>query len=198
MKLPKWNDDAALLAWVNWLLSDDELPVSSAFSLEPERDEVEVLLERDQRRAASEEREREAFEVALSGNFKALADLVDIEAKYPQLSLSPKSKELIAAYLRGEFKVKKGRQKQTVEQRWTSNPVYAAADEVADIENLLRLGFPNQRGFRQRAIDLAAAHAAIGRERLAEHLKSKHRMRLAEHQIERLKSLKTKSRKRRS
>ena len=164
-KLPRWGDDEALLAWIGPLIP------------EPFQDWLVVPPHVWNAPFTGLDRESEAIEAARQGNFKLLGYLMDPrQSVYRPQRLSPKSEALIAARLQGESKAKRGKPKQTEARRRLSNPVHAAADEVAIIENILRQHYPKQRGIRERAIDIAAARANISRERLAEHLKSKHRL----------------------
>jgi hypothetical protein len=131
-----------------------------------------------------EPREREAIAAARQGNFKLLAELLDptkpTKPKQPLPShrperLSAEAEVLIAAKLRGEHKVPRQRPTQTEAQRRAYNPAYAAADEVPIIQEILLRHFPGRRGYKRRAIEIAALRAGVDSDGVREHLRPKRR-----------------------
>jgi hypothetical protein len=175
---PKWNDDAGVAALVN-----DEF-------LEWERlDAMESVYRDEPDLTASElfaRMERNAVEAAERGDFKPLAEM--LKQKNPlikwlrrdlKLHLGPKADALLAERITGEDRGKRGRgrPKQTVEQRHINTPVHGAANEVEDIERILRRHYPDEKKIRERAITVAAERAGIRRQTLVNYLKSKRRIR---------------------
>jgi hypothetical protein len=171
---PKWNDDAAVAAWVGQAMPVQYSDYLFAELLPPLRPDVPMEWR------SFEAMEREALAAARQGSFKLLAYLLDPEPISPHLNrpqrLSRESEVLIARRLRGEFKGKKSRPKQPVARRRARTPVYAAADEVATIQGILRQHYPKERGIRDRAIAIAAARAGITPKRLRNHFRSKRRL----------------------
>jgi DNA primase len=179
MTPPKWNDDEALAAWVNQAMPAQHVDYLFEEALPTWRPDVPMSWE------SFEAQEREALAAARGGNFRLLAYLLDpdpdrfTDGKTRPVRLQRLSREsevLIASRLRGKFKVKKGAPKQPVARRRARTPVYAAADEVAIIHEILLRQYPMQRGIRDRAIAIAAKRAGIPRRRLFNHLKSKRRL----------------------
>jgi hypothetical protein len=124
--------------------------------------------------------EDEAIAAAKQGNFKLLGVLMNPPNHYGRPKrLSWEAEKLIAQYFQGTFKAQKPSGKNTGKktrrpvmteaQRRAKNPTHDAAKEVPIIENLLRQLCPGQRGYRERAIDMAAYRAGIDRDRLANH-----------------------------
>jgi hypothetical protein len=162
VKLPKWGDDAALTAWVSRLMPERHFDV-----LFPELITVQSGVPWQSWDAKA--MEREAFEAARQGDFRMLGWMLD-----KHMPLTRESMSLIAARLMGKLKAGPGAAKQAIARRRAANPVHNAADEVPAIQTILRQHYPKQRGIRDRAIDIAAARAEIGRGRLAYHLDSNH------------------------
>lgn len=154
-----WNDDKALLKWVSENLPD------------PPRDWLVMPWHQWHGPFTGPDREREAIAAAAAGDFKLLGILM--QQKVP---LDLEAKALLAAKLTGEFKVGRGRPKRTIAQRRAVEPIHEAADQVTVIQELLRQRFPKQTGLRDRAIDMAAALYGVKRERLAQQMRSKHRL----------------------
>jgi Asp-tRNA(Asn)/Glu-tRNA(Gln) amidotransferase B subunit len=146
-----WNDDDALADWVG-----QQLP-------QPPRDWL-VMPWHEWWGApfTQQDREREAVDEARKGNFKLLAALMQ-----QNVSLSKQARALVADRLLGGKAKTRGRPRQTVTQRRVRNPIHDAAALVPIIEKFLRQHFPKQRGYRDRAIDVAAHLAGLDRDRLA-------------------------------
>jgi hypothetical protein len=162
-EVPLWSDDAALIKWV-----DRQLPGPDWLIMPWHR------WWRGQFVGPPEDREREAIEAARLGNFKLLAELMDPPHEhlrsYRPERLSHEAEMLIAARLRGTFKAKRGKPPRR-------RPDDFAADEVAAIQELLKRHYPGQRGYRDRAIDIAAHRHGVDPERLRSHRAFKRRRR---------------------
>jgi hypothetical protein len=148
---PRWSDDAALIEWVG-----DQLPRDSLWMPWHQWWGGQFV-------GPPEDREREAVAAARLGNFKPLGTLVG-----QGQTLDPEAIDLIAARLSGDFKAKRGKP-----PRRRANDF--AADEVATIQELLQRHYPDQRGHRDRAIDIAAHRHGIDPERLRSHRAFKRR-----------------------
>ncbi len=169
-KLPKWDDDHAILAWIGPLMPERPNLVGPKFA----RPGIPLGW-------TQPAMEKEAMHAARQYHFKMLGYLIELNASVPAdewqaPQLSQEAYALIAAYLQGKVKAKNNPPKQSVARRWAKNPIHAAADEVVVIKNILRQHYPNQRGYRNRAINVSAARARIPPERLNKHLGSKDRI----------------------
>jgi hypothetical protein len=174
----KWNDDAGVAALVN-----DEF-------LEWERQDAMEWVDRFEPDFSASElfarMEYNAVQAAERGDFRPLAEM--LEQKNPfirwlrrdlKFHLGPKAEALLAGRITGKNsgKRRRGRPKQTVEQRHANSKVHGAADELKDIEAILRWHYPHEKKIRERAISIAAERAGKRRQTLVNYLKSKRRMR---------------------
>jgi hypothetical protein len=164
---PRFSDDAAVAALVNQLLD----------AAERERDRVfERLIDQVPLQTHGEvwgQIEQRAIERARLGDFKPLAALVERENPLYKILDKPLGSEvsrIAAARLRGEFKKKgRGPPRKDLDERLAASLVYDAADLLPRIEKILRERWPGQRGhqhegqqgYRDRAIDIAAARAGV-------------------------------------
>jgi hypothetical protein len=170
-----WNDTAALAERVGKIISEANDEAEYEFynlrwDTHPGIPMSEIL----------DSIEHDAVMAAEAGNFIPLGDLVERknplfgDFKSVDWDLKPATKALIAQRLRGEHKVPRGKPRQTADQRRANNPIHDAAAEVPLILNILRQHFPGRRGYRDRAIDIAAHRIGLKRDRLAKHMESKH------------------------
>jgi hypothetical protein len=176
---PKWNDDAGVAALVEDAFLEWERldAVDAGYRTEPgiPASELHASMERSAVEAAKERRD-----------FKELADIAALRNPFIRwlrtdlkIPLGPEAAALIAERITGKDRGKRGRgrPKQTVEQRHINTPVHGAANEVEDIERILRRHYPDEKKIRERAITVAAKRAGIRRQTLVNYLKSKRRIR---------------------
>jgi hypothetical protein len=188
---PKWNDEEAVAAYVNRLIqeADDEEErqhYMRDWSSVPGIPMSELW----------ESMERDAVAQAERGNFRKLADLIDgggdpdlilpnghplppnpliVELKSMGCRLGLRSEALIAGYLRGR-RGRRGRPKQTIEERRSSTRVHDAAAELKEIQDILRNNYLGERDLRERAIAIAADRAKIKYGTLKNYLRSRRRL----------------------
>ncbi len=150
MKLPPWNPEEAVFAWIQEELLElehqDPTWSEEYFASLP----VPTLAE------SLSSAERDAVAEARHGNFRMLGFLLDPRNPLSpafRASLAPKTWALIAARLDGSFRGPVGRRKQTEEEKRAANPIHNAADMVLFIEEILRRHYPKQkkRDIRHRA-----------------------------------------------
>ena len=171
VKPPKLSDDDALVAkWVGEIVDHaNDKQAAYDFVDELMRDHPPLRMS-----AILASMEREAIEAAEDRNLEPLGALIENPLFKDYGVLSPKAMAIISAKLRGTFKPRRGPHKQSRWQR-DLNPARGAAKEVDQIEHVLRTYYPKEKGHRDRAIGIAAARAAITRQKLETYLKSRHR-----------------------
>jgi hypothetical protein len=174
--IPKWNDDDAVAAWVGKVIDDARL--------EEERQFYTLPWDTDPGMTASEgfaAIERDAIAAAEGGNFRLLAEILDGSnpvirwMRSKGCHLGPRSEALIAGYLKGQ-RGRRGRPKETVDERRSGTPVHDAAAEFKEIQEILSENYPREKGRRDRAITIAADRAKIRHDTLANYLKSRRRL----------------------
>ena len=174
-KIPRWSDDAGVAALVNdEFLEWERLDAMDAVvQVLPDIKESEIFASM----------EREAIAAAERGDFKPLAKI--LEQKNPlikQLSgkfqLGEKARTILAERITGKDsgKRKRGRPKQSIEERYANTKVHGAAAELRDIQRVLRRHYPNEKKIRERAITVAAGRAGIRRKILENYLRSDRRL----------------------
>ncbi len=155
-KLPRWNDLDALTAFVTKQVDDDVVNglLYDVFLTEwaPQR---ELSL-----RERFEMMERRAIEAAERGDFRRLANLLEGNDFFTRQFLSkgyrigPRAEALIAAYLRQA--PRRRTRKLTITQLRAGSPSYEAADRVLAIQAVLKRHFPDEKGHRDKAIEIVA------------------------------------------
>ena len=165
--IPKWTDDDAVAVFVTDLIEQSERDFDTlAWDTHPGLPASEIF----------ESMERSAIAAAEGNNFGPVTELM--EGRNPLVRwlgmkgfrLGPRALALIAGRLRGE-RGRRGRPKQTPEDRFTNTPSHGAAIEFDMIEEILKRSFPGQKGIRDRAIALAADRSNIPYSRLENYLK---------------------------
>jgi hypothetical protein len=172
-KLLPWNNYDAVATWVGKAIDDAEADEEYDFATlrwdtHPPIQASEVF----------DSLERDAIDSAKSGNMRPLADLIDSSPKNPlirwlrseNLRVGPTAEAIVAGRLRGD-RSKRGRPKQSIDERQANTRVHSAAAELKVIRRILDREYSNERHRQERAITIAAKRQGIDRTTLENYLK---------------------------